>query len=88
MYICIVYIVQDGDHVVVYICIVYIVQDGDHVVVDICIVYIVQDGDHVVVDICSYDSPAMMDCMFISELQFAQSNPAYANLFKVHYTIF
>ena len=38
--------------------------------------------DHVVVDICCYDSPAMMDCMFIDKLQTAQTNPDYAPLFR------
>merc|ERR1712106_117779 len=41
-----------------------------------------EDNDHVVIDICSYDNPAMMDCMFLSKLQFAQSNADYAKLFR------
>ena len=32
-------------------------------------------------DICAYDSPAMMECMFVNQLQTAQSNPNYAALF-------
>ena len=41
-----------------------------------------EDKGHVVVDICSYDSPAMMDCMFLAKLQSAQSNADYAKLFR------
>ena len=41
-----------------------------------------EDSDHVVVDMCGYDSPAMMDCMFIEQLQTAQFNPNYAPLFR------
>ena len=41
-----------------------------------------EEQGHVVVDICCYDSPEMMDCMFISALQTAQSNPDYAPLFR------
>jgi len=41
-----------------------------------------EDSDHVVVDICSYDSPAMMDCMFLDKLQSAQSNADYSKLFR------
>ena len=41
-----------------------------------------EERGEVVVDICSYDSPAMMDCMFIEKLQTAQSNPDYAPLFR------
>ena len=37
-----------------------------------------EDRAHVVVDI----SPAMMDCMFLSKLQSAQTNPDYAQLFR------
>ena len=41
-----------------------------------------EEKDQVVVDICCYDSPDMMDCMFIDKLQSAQSNPDYAPLFR------
>ena len=41
-----------------------------------------EDRDHVVLDVCGYDSPAMMDCMFVEQLQTAQFNPNYAPLFR------
>ena len=41
-----------------------------------------EERGEVVVDICSYDSPAMMDCMFIDKLQTAQTNPDYAPQFR------
>ena len=48
-----------------------------------------EDSGHVVVDICGYDSPAMMDCMFIDKLQTAQSNKDYAPLFRgMQYALF
>ena len=41
-----------------------------------------EEKGHLVVDICAYDSPDMMDCMYIEKLQTAQSNKNYAPLFK------
>ena len=41
-----------------------------------------EEADHMVVDICCYDSPAMMDLMFIEKLQTAQTDNNYAPLFR------
>ena len=41
-----------------------------------------EEADHMVVDICCYDSPAMMDLMFIEKLQTAQTDKNYAPLFR------
>ena len=41
-----------------------------------------EEAGHVVVDICCYNSPAMMDLMFVEKLQTAQENPNYAPLFR------
>jgi len=41
-----------------------------------------EENHQMVVDICGYPSPAMMDCMYLTQLQKAQSNREYASLFR------
>ena len=41
-----------------------------------------EDKSHLVIDISCYDNPDMVYCMNIADLQTAQSNPDYGDLFK------
>ncbi|XP_050439619.1 carotenoid isomerooxygenase-like isoform X3 [Adelges cooleyi] len=41
-----------------------------------------ENNDSVVIDICCYRDPAMLDCLYIKELQNLNKNPDYAAMFR------